>query len=103
MNSIWKDKSKTPEKSFRKIYYEYTGLDNSIGCEINNSYWYPSSNTIRWCYLDDLLSQSHRIEQLEKALKQIIDYTIGNGLACIATSKIEEILRENNIHTDKGE
>lgn len=75
-NSIWKTQEKKPKSfSFILEHHKAYDFDNHKVITAYNIFETGGSpqnpfdeNTIRWCYLDELLAQADKAERLQKAL-----------------------------------
>lgn len=112
MNSnIWKDKSELPDtmKHIICIYQDrYETLCYFDGILYLDSNGFVIDNKfIKWCYLDNLLSQSTRVEKLEKALEYIKEELLDKKSTLTSIGGlwgywIDEILKKINTIT-KGD
>ena len=75
-NSIWKTREEKP-KSFSFILEHYKSYDFDNNKDINTYNVFETGgnpqnpfdgNTIRWCYVDDLIAQADKAERLQKAV-----------------------------------
>lgn len=81
--NIWHTADEIPD--FNKSYVE---LSRSVQGDLVYSTWghpnYITKNTIKWCYMDDLLALETKLERTRKALDIAVDalnkytYTSGN-------------------------
>lgn len=80
-NSIWKTREEKP-KSFSFILEHYKSYNFDNNKDINAYNVFKTSgnpqnpfdgNTIRWCYLDDLIAQADKAERLQKAVDLAVD------------------------------
>ena len=80
-NSIWKEPEEKPKSfSFILEHHKAYDFDNhkiiaaynifETGGNPQNPF---DENTIRWCYLDELLAQADKAERLQKAVDKALD------------------------------
>jgi len=101
-DSIWKDNKTLPE--FGRDVLIMLNSGNYIVSDTGN---FEIFHPIKWCYVDDLLSQSDRIEKLEQALDMAKEeynqvmfgkypYDMRESMEQKYDKKIESILKGDN-------
>ncbi len=73
-NSIWKTPDQKPEENKLIFAQHDRQRDGNIDYFIWDLHEFRDSirkDSIRWCYLDDLIAQADKAERLQKALEQI--------------------------------
>ena len=97
MSDIWHTANEIPD--FNKSYVE---LSRSVQGDLVYSTWghpnYITKNTIKWCYMDDLLALETELERTRKALEKaksvltnLHDYARLDGFQ---ERDVEEVLSE---------
>ncbi len=103
-NSIWKKPEERP-KSFSSIVEHHKAYDfdnhkiitvydifesgGNPGCPFDE-------NTIRWCYLDQLLAQADKAERLQKAVENYEKVIVGAMFAPDVGAVTAEMLEESH-------
>lgn len=82
-NSIWKTGDLREASTKKLILYfaggsriPYTGWNHPdiMMLSASNESWWTYTDVMRWCYVDDIISQADKAERLQKAAEALIDF-----------------------------
>jgi hypothetical protein len=106
-NSIWHKPSETTDVDNNLIIDDWTNRTYELGYfddkdmifrNLRNDDTYFEESMMRWCDVNDLITQADKAERLQKAVDyalQVLDDVVEIGGIDLAIMKIKQMIKEN--------